>query len=76
MDGEWHVSTPDGREVIVQRRGELWLVRCSYLRVLNGNLDVALLNAIRADPEIAAHSNEVDYSAWVRAVADEIYSPA
>jgi len=46
------------------------------LRVLNRNLDVALMNAIRADPEIAAHSNEADYPAWVRAVADEIGSAA
>jgi hypothetical protein len=76
MDGEWHSSTPDGRDLIVQRRGELWLVRCGDLRVLNRNLDVALMNAIRADPEIAAHSNEADYPAWVRAVADEIGSAA
>jgi hypothetical protein len=76
MDGEWHSSTPDGREVIVRRRGEFWLVRCGDLRVLNGNLDVALMNAIRADPEIAAHSDEADYPTWVRAVADEIGSTA
>jgi len=76
MDGEWHSSTPGGREVIVQRRGELWLVRCGYLRVLNRNLDVALMNAVRADPQTAAHSDEADYPAWARAVADEIGSTA
>ena len=76
MDGEWHSSTPDGREVIVQRRGESWLVRCGHLRALNGNLDVALMTAIRADPETAAHSGEADYPAWVRAIADEIDSAA
>jgi hypothetical protein len=74
MDGEWHSSTPGGREVIVQRRGELWLVRCGDLRVLNRNLDVALLNAIRADHETVAHSDEADYPAWARAAADEIDS--
>jgi hypothetical protein len=74
MDGEWHSSTPGGREVIVQRRGELWLVRCGDLRVLNRNLDVALLNAIRADHETAAHSEGADYPAWARAAADEIDS--
>ena len=76
MEGEWHSSTPGGREVLVQRRGELWLVRCGDLRVLNGNLDVALMNAIRADPETAAHSDEADYAAWARVVADEIASAA
>jgi hypothetical protein len=74
MDGEWHSSTPYGRDVIVQRRGEFWLVRCGDLRVLNRNLDVALMNAIRADPETAAHSDGADYPAWARAVADEIHS--
>lgn len=76
MDGEWQSSTPSGREVVVQRRGGLWLVRCGDLRVLNRNLDVALMNAIRADPETAAHSDETDYPAWARAVADEIDSAA
>jgi len=76
MDGEWRSSTPGGREVIVQRRGELWLVRCGDLRVLNRNLDVALMNAIRADAETAAHSGEADYPAWARVVADEIDSAA
>ena len=76
MDGEWLSSTPYGRDVIVQRRGEFWLVRCGDLRVLNRNLDVALLNAIRADHETAAHSEEADYPAWARAVADEIDSAA
>ena len=76
MDGEWHSSTPDGREVIVQRHGELWLVRCGHLHALNRNLDVALMNAIHADPESAAHSDEADYPAWARAFADEIDSAA
>jgi hypothetical protein len=76
MDGEWHSSTPGGREVLVQRRGEFWLVQCGDLRVLNRNLDVALMNAIRADPETAGHSDEGDYPAWARAVAGEIDSAA
>ncbi len=76
MDREWHPSTPGGRELIVQRRGELWLVRCGDVRVLNGNLDVALVNAIRAHLETAAHSDEADYPTWARAVANEIDSAA
>jgi hypothetical protein len=76
MDGEWHSSTPDGREVVVQRRGELWLVMCGHLHALNRNLDVALMTSIRADPETATHSDEADYPAWAREVADEIDSAA
>ena len=74
MDGDWHSSTPDGREVVVQRRGHLWLVHCGEFYALNGNLDVALMNAIRADPEIEAHSHEADYPAWARDVAGKFDS--
>jgi hypothetical protein len=74
MDGEWHSSTPDGREVVVQRRGDLWLVHCGHFHALNRNLDVALMNAIRADPEIVAHSSEADYPAWARGIADKLDS--
>jgi hypothetical protein len=76
MNGEWHSSTPDGREIVVQRRGELWLVRCGHLHALSRNLDVALMSAIRADPRTATHSVGADYPAWARAVADEIDSAA
>ena len=74
MNGEWHSSTPDGREVVVRRRGDLWLVHCGQFSALNRNLDVALMNAIRANPEVAAHSNEADYPAWARGVADKFDS--
>jgi hypothetical protein len=73
MDGEWHSSTP-GREVLVQRRGDLWLVRCGHFHALNRNLDVALMSAIRADPEVVAHSDEADYPAWARSVAGKFDS--
>ena len=74
MDREWHSLTPDGREVAVQRRGKFWLVRCNHLHAVNRNLDVALLHALRADPETSAHSAEADYPAWIRTVADKIAS--
>jgi hypothetical protein len=74
MDGEWHTSTPDGREVVVQRHGDLWLVQCGHFHALNRNLDVALMNAIRADPEIVAHSDGADYPAWARGIADKLNS--
>jgi len=32
------------------------------------------MSAIRADPETAMHSDEPNYPAWARAVADEIDS--
>lgn len=74
MDGEWHSSTPDGRELVVQRRGKLWLVHCGPFHAINRNLDVALMTAMRADRETEAHSVEADYPAWARVVADKIDS--
>jgi hypothetical protein len=76
MDGEWHSSTPDGREVVIQRRGGRWLVCCGRWHMLSLNLDVALMGAIRSDSESAAHRNEADYPAWARALADKIESAA
>ena len=74
MDGEWHSETPEGREVMVRRRGKLWLVRCGQMHAVNQNLDVALLNAIRADRQIAERFDGADYPAWIRALADKIAS--
>ena len=76
MDGEWHSSTPDGREVVIQRRGREWLVWCGGWHALSLNLDVALMGAIRGDSGSAARRDEADYPAWARALADKIESAA
>ena len=76
MDGEWHSSTPDGREVVIQRRGSRWMVSCGSWHALNRNLDVALMGAIRGDFKSAAQHDEGDYPTWARALADKIESPA
>ena len=70
MEGEWHSYTPDGRAVLVRRRGELWLVRCGRSETQNKNLDVALAQALRAEADVAEH--EVDYPTWIRNAADRI----
>jgi len=67
--GEWRSYLPDGREVVVRRRGQYWLVRCGQSLARSENLDVALARAIRADNEITRHSGEFDYAAWIRGVA-------
>lgn len=72
MKGEWHSSTPDGREVVVRRRGGFWHVRCGGSRAQSTNLDVALTRAIREDTEVLAHANEVDFPTWIRSVADRL----
>jgi hypothetical protein len=72
MEGEWHSETPDGRDVVVRRRGELWLVRCGRSQARNENLDVALTQAIRAELDVAGHTRRVDYPTWIRAAADTI----
>ncbi len=71
MNEEWHSYAPDGREVVVQRRGELWLVRCGQAQAHSGNLDVALARAIRPDADVVAHGH-LDYPTWIRNAADKI----
>jgi len=72
MEGEWHSYTPDGRPVVVRRRGELWLVWCGHSRAESKNLDVALTQAVRREADVAAHGHEVDYPSWIRTAADRI----
>ena len=72
MDGEWHTYGPDGREVLVRRRGELWLVRCGQSDAHSKNLEVALTQAIRADADVVGHAQMVGYANWIRIAADTI----
>jgi hypothetical protein len=72
MEGEWHSYAPDGREVQVRRRGEVWLVRCGQSETHNKNLDVALTQAIHADLDVVGHAHEVGYAKWIRIAADTI----
>jgi hypothetical protein len=71
---EWHSELPDGRDVVIRRRGEHWLVRCGYSQSRSENLDVALAQAIRGDTDVVGHASEVDYAAWVRRVANKLAS--
>ena len=59
MEGEWQSYAPDGREVLVRRRGEVWLVRCGQSEAQSKNLDVALKQAIRADVDVVGHAHHV-----------------
>lgn len=72
MEGEWHSYGPDGREVLVRRRGELWLVRCGQSEAHSKNLDVALTQAIRADVDVVGHAQMAGYATWIRIAADTI----
>jgi hypothetical protein len=72
MKWEWHSYAPDGREVVVQRRGESWFVWCGASEAHSDNLDVALTRAIRAEAEVLAHAPKVDYPSWIRNVADAV----
>lgn len=69
---EWRSVLPDGRKVVVRRRGEYWLVRCGNSLARSENLDVALARAIRADNAVALDAGEFDYPAWIRSVADTL----
>lgn len=72
MNGEWHSYAPDGRKVVVRRRGDFWSVRCGRAQARSTNLDVALTRAIRAETEVLAHVSQVDYPTWVRTMADRL----
>lgn len=72
MDGEWHSYTPDGRQVLVRRRGEVWLVRCGQSQADSKNLDVALRHAIRADVDVVGHGHTVGYATLIRTAANTI----
>ena len=72
MEGEWHSYAPDGREVLVRRRGEVWLVRCGQSEAHSKNLDVALKQAIHADLDGVRHAHEAGYATWIRTAADTI----
>ena len=72
MNVEWHSYAPDGREVVVRREGEFWLVECGASRARSTILDAALTRAIREEAEVLAHGNEADYPAWIRSVAETI----
>jgi len=68
----WHGYTPDGHELVVRRELGSWTVRCGANNAQNRILDVALIEAIRADSDLVAHAREIDYGAWIRAQADRI----
>ena len=68
----WHGYTPDGRELVVRREHGAWTVHCGAREARNRILDVALIEAIRADTDLVAHAHEIDYAAWIRTQADRI----
>ena len=57
---------------MVRRELGSWTVRCGANNAQNRILDVALIEAIRADSDLVAHAREIDYAAWIRAQADRI----
>ena len=74
IDGEWRPELPDGREVVVQRHGEQWIVHCGRSHAISDNLDVALAEAVHAETITPQHPQVVHYVAWIRSVADELGS--
>jgi hypothetical protein len=57
---------------VVCREHDSWTVHCGADEAQNRILDVALIEAIRADGDRVAHAREIDYAAWIRAEADRI----
>ena len=69
---EWRSYAPDGREVVIRRRGDVWRVSCGDAHAESTNLDVALALALRIDQDVIAHHRELDYPSWIRTHADAI----
>lgn len=70
IEGEWNSRLPDGRDVVVRRCGQYWLVRCGGSLAKGENLDVALARAVRDDNEVTGHARGFDYATWIRDVAN------
>ena len=70
--GDWHTYTPDGRELFVSNGDGEWTVRCGSATAQNRILDVALIEAIRADADLALTVRGGEYAAWVREQAARI----
>jgi hypothetical protein len=69
---EWVTHTPEGHELHVRRAGDTWIVSCGENAARNDLLDVALIEAIRGDAAVFAHSPKVAFGPWIRAQADLI----
>jgi len=68
----WVAQTPNGHEVRVRRAANTWIVRCGEDEARSDLLDVAMIEAIRGDAAVSAHSPSVEYGPWIRAQADRI----
>jgi hypothetical protein len=68
----WHGYTPDGRELVVIRERDSWIVKCGSSESRNRILDVALIEAIRTENDLSVHAQQPEYAAWVRAQAAQI----
>jgi hypothetical protein len=70
---EWSTYTPDGRRLVIRREAETWIVQCGEAPATrSGLLDVALVEAMREDPEVTTHGRGIDYAGWVRNLAHSL----
>lgn len=69
---QWVAQTPNGHELRVRRAGDTWIVSCGEDEARSDLLDVAMIEAIRGDAAVSAHSPRVEYGPWIRAQADRI----
>ena len=69
---QWVAQTPDGHELRVRRAGGEWIVSCGQDEARSDLLDVAMMEAVRGDAAVYAHSPRVQYGPWIRAQADRI----
>jgi hypothetical protein len=70
---QWITCTPDGVRLFVSRQQDGWSVICGEgVGVEHELLDVALIEAIRKEAEVAGHSMQREYATWTRELADRL----
>jgi hypothetical protein len=58
---QWVAQTPNGHELRVRRAEDTWIVSCGGDEARSDLLDVAMIEAIRGDAAVYAHSPRVEY---------------
>jgi hypothetical protein len=70
---EWSTYTPDGRRLHIRREGNTWAAQCGDGEESRSELlDVALVEAMHSDHDVAGHTLGIDYGGWTRDQADAI----
>ena len=71
---ECYSHAPDGREIIIQRVGDTWFVRCGLDFAQGRSLDDALIELLRARHKLLDRLRRLGHMTWVRDQAAAVES--